>query len=55
MQVEVADNWLTLMGMDEGDEWPEEYIQEETDMMNKCSKQSEWMNNYLDALDDLDI
>lgn len=55
MQVEVADNWLTLMGMDEGDEWPEEYIQEETDMMNKCTKQSEWMNNYLDALDDLDI
>ena len=53
MQVEVADNWLTLMGMDEGDEWPDEYIQEETDMMNKCSKQSEWMNNYLDALDDL--
>ena len=54
LQVEVSDNWLTLMGMDEGDEWPEEYIEEETNMQNKCMKQAEWMNNYLDAVEEFE-
>ena len=54
MQVEVADQWLTLMNLDEGDEWPEDLISKESDMQNKCDKQSEWMDNYLDAIEEMD-
>lgn len=53
MQVEVADKWLTFMDIDEGDEWPQELIDEENNVQNKCTKQSEWMDNYLDAVDEI--
>ena len=54
MQVEVADQWLTLMSLDEGDEWPEDLISKEADVQNKCDKQSEWMGNYLDAIEEME-
>ena len=53
LQVEVADKWLTFMNIDEGDEWPQELIDEESDLQNKCEKQSAWMDNYLDAIEEI--
>lgn len=53
IQVEVADDWISLMNLSEGDEWPEELIAEEANKIEKCKKQSEWMNNYLDAIEEM--
>ena len=52
-QFECADNYLISMGLDEGDEWPQELIDEESDLQNKCEKQSAWMDNYLDAIEEI--
>lgn len=54
-QIEVTDKWLTFMQLDEGDEWPEDLINQETELQDKCIKQSEWMNNYLDAIEEINI
>lgn len=54
VQVEVADSWLTFMNLDEGDEWPENLINDEDIMQNKCDKQSEWMDNYLEAIEEIE-
>lgn len=54
-QLEVADNWLLLMNLDEGDEWPEDLMDSSIEDQEKISKQSEWMDNYLDALDEIEI
>lgn len=51
-QIEVASQWLAFMELDEGDEWPEELIDEEINMQNKIEKQAEWMDNYLDAIEE---
>lgn len=52
-QLEVADNWLLLMNLDEGDEWPEDLMDSSIDNQETIGKQSDWMNNYLDALDEM--
>ena len=52
-QIEVADQWLTFMNIDEGDEWPQELIDGESILQNKCIKQSEWMDSYLDAIEEM--
>lgn len=51
MQVEVAENWLSFMELDEGDDWPQELIDEEIKLQDKSEKQSKWMDNYLDAIE----
>lgn len=53
-QLEVADQWLTIMQLDEGDEWPEELVQSDDEAIEKINRQSAWMDNYLDALDEMD-
>lgn len=53
LQIEVADQWLYFMKIDEGDEWPEDLIDEEAKQLNKSEKQFEWMENYLDAVDEI--
>jgi len=54
MQFEVADHWLELQGLDEGDEWPEE-IDDITDESNTIgAKQEEWMKGYLEAISECD-
>ena len=40
LQLEVADNWLTMQELDEGDA--------------KSAKQVQWMESYLDALEELE-
>lgn len=45
-QFEVADNWLVLHNLDEGDEWPEEI--DDTADDEKYERQSQWMDNYME-------
>ena len=53
LQLEVADNWLTMQELDEDDEWPEDMdAPDEGDV--KSAKQAQWMENYLDALEELE-
>lgn len=53
VQFEVPENWLAMQELDEGDEWPED-IEELTDEDEKSIKQSEWMDKYYDALEELE-
>ena len=50
LQLEVADNWLTMQELDEGDEWPDDPDEEDA----KSAKQVQWMESYLDALEELE-
>ena len=53
-QFEVADKWLDMMGLDEGDEWPEELINQANEDEEKILRQSEWMDNFLDAIEEME-
>jgi len=50
---EVADNWLMANEIDEGDEWPEDIDQTDSDEI-KFNKMSAWMDNYYDAVEEMD-
>ena len=52
-QFECADNYLISMGLDEGDEWPQDEEEIEAEV-GKLESMSKWMDNYLDALEELD-
>lgn len=52
-QFEVADNWLTMQEIEEGDEWPEDIDAVDNDTI-KAGKMAEWMEKYYDAIDELD-
>lgn len=54
IQLEVADNWLIAMGLDEGDEWPEELVEQTKKEEDSILKQAEWMENYLDAASEIE-
>lgn len=49
----VAEDWLSHQGIDEGDEWPED-IDEPDVVAEKANKMSEWMENYMAALEELE-
>lgn len=49
---EVAENWLEMQGLDEGDEWPEEIDTEGTD--DKAALQAEVMEKFMQAMEELD-
>ena len=49
----VAEDWLSHQGIDEGDEWPED-IDEPDVVAEKAHKISEWMENYMAALEELE-
>lgn len=51
-QFECADNWLTIQGIQEGDEWPED-IEEIDASSEKLNRMSKWMDNYFNALEEL--
>lgn len=50
---EVAEDWLVNQGIDEGDEWPED-IDEPDVVAEKANMMSEWMENYMEALEELE-
>ena len=52
-QFEVAEDWLISQGIDEGDEWPEDIDTEDPDS-TKAKEQAEWMENYYNALQELE-
>mgnify|MGYP000756194665 FL=1 len=53
LQLEVADNWLTMQELDEGDEWPDD-PDEPDEEDAKSAKQVQRMESYLDALEELE-
>lgn len=53
-QFEVADKWLEMMSLDEGDEWPEELVAQADKDEEKINRQALWMNSYLDAVDEME-
>ena len=50
---EVAEDWLISQGIDEDDECPED-IDEADEDSKKAEMMSAWMENYLDALSEMD-
>ena len=52
-QFEVSEDWLAYQGIEEGDEWPEDLDEADKDS-EKAKMMSAWMENYLDALGEMD-
>ncbi len=52
-QFECAENWLTIHEIDEGDEWPEDIEAIEADE-ERLNHMSDWMDNYYDAIEELE-
>lgn len=52
-RIEVAEQWLAMQELDEGDEWPEE-IDVSDDKLSDVMKQNAWLNGYLEAVEEMD-
>ena len=48
-ELEIAEDFLTVHDLDEGDEWPLDMDSDD----DKSIRQNEWMDNYLDAIEEL--
>lgn len=53
IQFEVAENWIEMQGLDEGDEWPEDIETEDEETVN-AENQARWMENYYRALQEME-
>ena len=53
IQFEVAENWIDMQGLDEGDEWPEDIETEDEEAVN-AENQARWMENYYRALQEME-
>jgi hypothetical protein len=53
IQFEVAENWIEMQGLDEGDEWPEDLENEDPDDM-KAAGQAQWMERYYRAIQEME-
>ena len=53
IQFEVAENWIEMQGLDEGDEWPEDIEAVDVDD-EKAAIQNEWMDNYYKAIQEME-
>ena len=53
IQFEVAENWIEMHGLDEGDEWPEDIEAEDEEAVN-AETQSKWMENYYRAFQEME-
>ncbi len=53
IQFEAADNWLTVQELSEGDEWPED-IEAPAAADERTVRQTQWMENYFEALEELE-
>lgn len=53
IQFEVAENWIEMQGLDEGDEWPEDIEAEDEEAVN-AENQARWMENYYRALQEME-
>lgn len=52
-EFECADEWLRFQDINEGDEWPEDIDIIDKDVEH-ANKMSQWMENYYEALEELD-
>lgn len=52
-QFEASDEWLRIQDIDEGDEWPWD-LDEETEDDIKALKQEAWMENYYEAVEEME-
>ncbi|MGN0342749.1 MAG: hypothetical protein ACI4DO_08140 [Roseburia sp.] len=52
-QFEVSEDWLRIQKIDEGDEWPEDIDGPDEDS-KKAEMMSAWMDNYMEALREMD-
>lgn len=50
---EVAESWMEMQGLEEGDEWPEDILEEDADDI-KASNQASWMEGYYRALEEME-
>lgn len=46
---EMADNWLINQGINEGDEWPEDIDEMDSETI-KAGKMAEWMDSYYEEV-----
>ena len=53
IQFEVAENWIEMQGLDEGDEWPDDIETEDEEAVN-AENQARWMENYYRALQEME-
>ncbi|MEE1101159.1 MAG: hypothetical protein U0K86_06730 [Agathobacter sp.] len=53
IQFEVAENWIEVQGLDEGDEWLEDIETEDEEAIN-AENQARWMENYYRALQEME-
>jgi hypothetical protein len=53
IRFEAAENWIELQGLDEGDEWPEDLEDEDSDD-RIAAEQAEWMEGYYRAIQELE-
>lgn len=53
IQFEAVDNWLTVQELSEGDEWPED-IEAPDAADERTVRQTQWMENYFEALEELE-
>lgn len=53
IQFEVAENWIEMQGLDEGDEWPEDIETEDEEAVN-AENRARWMENYYRALQEME-
>lgn len=52
-QFEISKDWLLYQEIEEGDEWPEDIDEPDKDS-EKAINMSAWMDNYMDALREMD-
>lgn len=53
IQFEVAEKWIEMQGLNEGDEWPEDIEAVDVDAIH-AEKQSMWMENYYQAIKEME-
>ena len=51
-QLEVADRWLAMQELDEGDEWPVDPEQMDEQELSILT-QNQWMDHYMEAVEEL--
>lgn len=53
VRFEVAEAWIDMQGLEEGDEWPES-VEPSSKVMENIQKQNEWMDSYSNALEEIE-
>ena len=52
VRFEVPENFIEMQGLDEGDEWPEDIDNDADAVIDRITRQSEWMDKYYRAIEE---